>query len=93
MHTAFGFSPISEDGGKTGCSAFGGEGTGGHCGAPLPNDSFMWEVGTRYTFAVEVSKASTSFHGMQGAVWHAAVTNENSAKVTDIGSIFVRDDF
>eukprot|EP01043_Picozoa_sp_COSAG02_P041760 COSAG02_NODE_3490_length_6660_cov_5.207285_6_plen_173_part_00 len=51
LHTAFGVKPLTTDNGKTGCSAFGGEGTGGHCGAPLAGDDFMWEVGTRYTFA------------------------------------------
>lgn len=51
LHTAYGVKPLTTDNGKTGCSAFGGEGTGGHCGAPLAGDDFMWEVGTRYTFA------------------------------------------
>ena len=51
LHTAYGVKPISTDNGQSGCSAFGGEGTGGHCGAPLPGDEFLWEVGTRYVFA------------------------------------------
>ena len=112
LHTAFGVKPISSDGGKTGCSAFGGEGTGGHCGAPLPGDDFMWEIvsaetvppststcsllsgrpffcqqGSRYTFAAFVEEADSTLHGLEGTVWQAQVTNEESGHVTTIGQM------
>ena len=93
LHTAFGMEPRSTDGGATGCSAFGGEGTGGHCGAPLKGDEFMWEVGTRYTFAAWMERADAQFHNYSGVVWQAQVTNEATARVTNIGQIFIRDDF
>ena len=113
LHTAFGVKPISTDGGKTGCSAFGGEGTGGHCGAPLPGDDFMWEIvsaetvppststcsflsgrpaffcpqGSRYTFAAFVEEADSTLHGLEGTIWQAQVTNEESGHVTTIGQM------
>ena len=93
LHAAFGMEPQSTDGGATGCSAFGGEGTGGHCGAPLKGDEFMWEVGTRYTFAAWMEQADAEFHNYTGVVWQAQVTNEATARVTNIGQIFIRDDF
>jgi hypothetical protein len=93
LHTAFGKAPLTTDNGKTGCSAFGGEGTGGHCGAPLAGDDFMWEVGTEYTFAVWMEEADAQFHGFSGVVWQAQVTNGQTGVVTNIGEIFVRDDY
>lgn len=88
LKTAYGLVP-STDNGLHGCSNFGGEGTGAHCGATLPG----WEPGVRYTFRAWLNDSHATHLNFTGAVWQAAVANTHTGEVTSIGEIFVRDDF